>query len=410
MTIIFTLIVVFGLYVQYRIEGRWLNLYSILMSPYLFIVALNNYVFSKIGFYKISDDVLVMLLVSFFFFYIGGFPFNKGKHKKELKENESITRLNQYNIKRMTIILYVIAIISITRLFILYRNGAFNAYNIDDSEGVMGTGPVAHLLNLSYVICPIIFLYWTYHKKRLYYLFPIILILISTFSTFIKYNIIGQFVTLYLMVGLYRPKLLKTGTVILVASVIGIFILNYYTTSSIAGFEFQQGFYLNHFWKYVSGSVINDNHIFEGDCKAISIWHTLMRYLFALPNMFLSKVDIKLFPDNGRKNIFYSVSEYGEESNVIDAFGSLYCSTENILDFLVYIIVVLLIGFLAALTWNRLRSNRNKFDIFLVIFLTYFVFFSFFGTFYILSNPWEILVYSAIVPNLFRKKNDSYSV
>lgn len=408
MTFFFTAVVGLWLYGQYRIEGRWVNLYSVLMFPYLFVVVLNNLFFCRLGFYKISDEVLIMFMGSFLCFYIGGLPFVIQKIRNKTtrpEECDTVTKLRRYNIKRMTALLYFIAVFNVVRLYFLYRSGAFfNSADIDSSEGVASGGLGGHLLNLACVISPIVFLYWTYNKKRVYYLIPVVLVLVCNFASLVKYHIIGQLVVLSIIVGLYRPSLTKAGSVVLAAAASLVFILNYYVISSVGGYEFQSEFYINHLWKYVSGSLITDNYIFDGEIRShLSVFYMLMCYLCALPNLFLSLAGIELFPLTEGTG-YHQVGEY-EEGNVIDAFGTLYnCSTKGAVDLGCYIIVVILIGFVAACITDRLKSYNDRFNVFAVIFLTYFVFFSFFGTFYLLSRPWEILVYSAIVPNLFRKK------
>ncbi len=410
MTIAFILIIGSILYCQYRIEGRLVNLYSILMSPYLFIVIFNNLFFFQFGFYQISDKTLTMLLASLLLFYIGGLPFilRKRKRKRTIVQEDRVSeeKLTHYNIKNMTLLLYIIGIISIVRFYALFRSGTFNSDTIGDAEGMMKSGIVGHLLNLSYVVPPpIVFLYWTYHKKQIYYLIPIILTFASTFFSLIKYNIISLFVILFIEICLYRPKLVKKSVLYLLVFTCFIFFANYYTTSSIVGVEFSTEFYLGHFWKYVGGSLIVDNYIFDGYIpKSGNIWYTLMRYLSALPNMFLSLFDVKIFPCES--SLFYTVSEFGEDSNVTDAFGSLYRTTNNLSDSICYFLVIMLIGFIAATIYYKQEKYRQKFNIFLIVFLTYFIFFSFFGTFYILPTPWEILVYSAIIPNLFYRKTN----
>ena len=167
---------------------------------------------------------------------------------------------------------------------------------------------------------------------------PIILTFASTFFSLIKYNIISLFVILFIEICLYRPKLVKKSVLYLLVFTCFIFFANYYTTSSIVGVEFSTEFYLGHFWKYVGGSLIVDNYIFDGYIpKSGNIWYTLMRYLSALPNMFLSLFDVKIFPCES--SLFYTVSEFGEDSNVTDAFGSLYRTTNNLSDSICYFLV-----------------------------------------------------------------------
>lgn len=193
----FIAVVCLLIYAEYKIERRFVNLFSIFGFPYLFLVIVNNFVVYQTGFYKISDAVLLMVLSALVFFFIGmllAYP----KLYTNIGDVEDGKMLSFYNIKAMTIILYLIGTIGLLKVGYLYLTGAFSVVNIDDAEGVMGNGIVGHLLIFSYSILPIVFLYWTYHPKKFYYFIPVLMIVIVAFSSLIKYNVIGVVVTLLL--------------------------------------------------------------------------------------------------------------------------------------------------------------------------------------------------------------------
>ncbi len=65
--------------------------------------------------------------------------------------------------------------------------------------------------------------------------------------------------------------------------------------------------------------------------------------------------------------------------------------------------ILFILGALMAYIYKKHMKSSMYYDVFIVNFLCYFVFFSFFGTFSINSAPWEILIYSIFIPNLFIK-------
>ena len=71
MTIAFLCVVSFLIFLQYKKEKNPINLISVLMAPYLVIVLFNNLFFYKLGFYKISDNTLAMILLAFVVFFLG---------------------------------------------------------------------------------------------------------------------------------------------------------------------------------------------------------------------------------------------------------------------------------------------------------------------------------------------------
>lgn len=386
-----------------RQEGNWVNLISILMAPYVILVFLNNFFVYRIGFYKVDDKVLLMLLYAFLMFYMGASLFNI-KKGHIVKENNTEAKFSFYNIKRMTYFLYFVGIAGLIRLFTLYRSGLFSAGNTNDAEGIMGNGPIGHLVLSSYAVFPIIFLYWTYNKRSWFHLCPLLMIALITFSTLIKYNIVGLIVSTFLFVLIYRKSLLKYALVTLVSLVLIVFIGNYAFTFFINGSNVDYTFYIGHFWTYACGSIIYDNYIFSSGIRVgVDIFYKLGTFLFALPNMFIQKLtEEKLFSHERQDDL--STGDFGEDSNVVDAFGYLFPSKGHISEIVLYGILIFIVGAFFAYLYKKHMAENKYFDTFIANFLCLFVFFSFFGTFYINSNPWEIIVYSLIIPKLFVKK------
>ena len=92
-----------------------------------------------------------------------------------------------------------------------------------------------------------------------------------------------------------------------------------------------------------------------------------------------------------------------QSSNVVDAIGYLYPSNGNPIEIVMWGCVIMAIGFLNSLILKVSRKCTLQISPFIPVYLTYFVFLSFYGTFYILSSPWEIVIYTLIIPKFFRK-------
>lgn len=398
-TILFLIVSGSLIVIQKRKENNWINLISILVAPYFVLVFLNNFFVYRTGFYRIDDRVLIMLMVSFLLFYIGGRIFNVQEGFLN-QEYENEMKFENYHMNAMIAFLYFVGICGLIKIFLLYRAGQFSFNNIDSAEGVMGNGPVGHLLLCSYSILPIVFLYWTYTKKFRHFL-PILMIFLTTFASLVKYNIIGVFVSLFIFLLIYRKSYLKRAVFVLIIAVVAIFIANYALTFAIRRATVDSSFYWGHLWTYMSGSLIYDNYIFtKGIRVGVSIGYKLMTFLCAFPNMFILKITgHKIFPHERQDDLL--TSSFGENSNVVDAFGYLFPSKGDVSEIIMYGIVIFLIGFLFMGIYQHNMKKSDMFNTFIANFLTYFVFFSFFGTFYINSSPWEILIYSLIIPNLF---------
>lgn len=388
------------IFLSYKKQKNIINPISLLMMPYLLLVLFNNTLAYSIGFYKVDDKVLVMYSLSFIFYYIGTIFSSINNKKIYLREDYNKFRFLNYKINLMTNVLLIIGIIGLIRLFYLIKVFSFSEF-----EGMMGNGIVGHLILLSYSLAPIVFLYWLDNKKKIKCLIAVILILIATFSTFIKYNAIGFIINIFIFVSLYKKSILKKSVIIIMFIIIILFVSNYAISFYFFNIKASTEFYLKHFFKYSFGSLINTNHIFlEGINIHLNLFSKVMIFFFALPNMFFNKFLGRIyFPWTIAKYNFYFVSS-DEKSNVLDAIGFLYPSHGKIAEIIIFYFFILVIGYIFYKIYIHSIKKRLIFSTLISNFMTYFIFLSFFGTFYILSSPWEILIYSIFIPKLFLKK------
>lgn len=399
MTVAFLCIVSILIFLQYKKENNRINLISVLMAPYLVIVLFNNFFFYKFGFYKIEDKTLLIYSLAFIIFFVGArLAYASTFHYTVTIDSRG--NLESYNVRKMKNFLYVVFFIGLTKLLFAVKTG-----RIISEEGYMGKGFVGHLLAFSMALVPIVFLYWTYNKKKMSYLLAVIGIATITFSSFIKYNVISLVVIVFLFLSMNRKEVVKRAVILLVLIVFIIFIGNYAIGFYLQNASVQSSFYLYHFWKYCGGALINANNYYNnGFVENIGIFYKLMIYLCALPNMFLSLVNERVFGWEEFDFSTHVIAKNGQSTNVIDAVTRLFPSHGDILEVFLWVIVIFFIGFIFMRIY--LKEKKKALSTVLPIFLTYFVFFSFFGTFYMQSGPWETLVWAILVPRFFIKKMD----
>lgn len=390
-------------YQRYR-EGRWLNLFSLLMSPYIVIVFFNNLFVCRLGFFKISDSVLLMLLSAFCVFFSGSLLFKFKIIQFSDFKNKQV--LASYNMDAIRSFLYITGILGIIQALICLKNGVLIITD-SETETVMGNGPIGHLLLASYSVLPIYFLNWTYNKS-FKGIMPVILVLLVAFSSFIKYNIIGPIIIIFIFVCLYRRGMLIKGLTLFPILVLIFFIANYAIGFAFSEVDVPASFYLAHFWKYFAGSLICDNYIFTTGIRVgVSIFYKLMTDLCALPNMFLNKIFGITFYE-GSANEMHAVSDFGEDSNVVDAIGGLYPSHGSFEEIIWYYIIMFILGIVVSYLYIKASRKVNGFSTSIAVFLTYFIFLDFFATFFSLAGTWEILVWSIILPPFFKYKKSKY--
>lgn len=403
--IFFDILVAILILIQHNREKNWINLISVLTAPYAIFATLNNFVFTKFGFYEISEKTFLMLGFSFVIFYVGGLVFNVNVRRQHEEFNSQI--LERYNLKKMTRLLYIIAAFGLIKLVLAVLSGAFSMEAISGAEGLMGGGLVGHLLLLSYSVVPIVFLAFL-EEKKVSYLIPVLLIAAITFASLIKNNIIGLVMSIFLFVTRYKKSVIKKAVIICLGLIVAVFLGNYFLTFFISKSDVASTFYRNQLFVYCSGSMINDNMIFTSGIRVdTSFTYKLMTALLGLPNMFITFIfGTPAFPFEALNEMPVG-NVYGQTSNVVDSFGYFYPSRGDIFDIFIYGIFVLIIGFIFSYVYYKASYSKKGFNVFICNFMTYFVAFSFFGTFYILPAPWEILIYSLIVPNIFYKLRET---
>ena len=265
---------------------------------------------------------------------------------------------------------------------------------------------MGHLRLIGYVLTPVVML-WGINKKDRSALLGVVLMLIGTFATFKKNYIFCMIITLLIFTGIYQPKLSRRLTVAVTAAVPVLFFANYFigfylrdSASSVS-----DNFYVTRFFIYSTGSLVYDNNIFEAGIRVGStLIDKCLTFLFALPNMFLNRLfGVRLFEHETQS--FLPLCESGQTGNVVDFIGYMYPSHGNVLDILGFLLFFILLGFFAAAFTNFLVSrNGMGFSVSAAIFLSEFVFFSFFGTFYINATPWESLLLAGVMLWLFKRK------
>lgn len=406
-TFMFLVVVGFLIWLQCKREKNLLNLVSVLAVPYLFNVFFNNYFFYQLGFYKINDDVLFMIMGSLIVFFLGTCFVSPGI-MPVIHEEDNEKRFSQYDMDKMTVSLIVIAVIGLLRVCSMFVSGAFSGSRFVSAEGVAGSGIIGHLMLLSGSLTPIVFLYWLDHKEKISSLIAVVLMLLLHFSTFIKYHVIGTVISLFIFTLLYKKSFLRKGIFILLSTVILLFTGNYFIGFVLRDMNIDSFFYIAHFWKYTAGSLIYDQYIFDPGLNVdLTLGYKLMGFIMALPNMFTGFLlgnDARMFPYVAMPML--PVSDIGELSNVTDAFGYLYPAKGANVDILLYYLIIFFIGIIFSWIYVKAKENDNYFSPFIGNFLTYFVFLNFFGTFYINSGPWEMLIYSIVIPNLFLRKTN----
>ena len=277
-------------------------------------------------------------------------------------------------------------------------------------SGYLTSGIPGHIFLSSAPLVPVMFYYWLKNPGRIRYLLAVLCLTGLFFMTLVKYHVISVAIATYFLAAIEDKKYLKTGGLLLGAAGTSVFVLNYFISFLVRGVagNIDNSFYMNHFWNYAAGSLVYDNRIFINGIRTdVSIFYKLGSFVAAPVNLFLYGLfGLRLFPHDTLKH--YLVASNGEKGNVVDAIGYLFPSKGSMVDILVFGLVILLFGALFSWIYHSLylKSIReNRLPVMLAYFMTYFVFLSFFGTFYINLVPYEILFWCWVMMFVFDKRN-----
>lgn len=399
-----------------NIAGYWINrhpvnIISVITIPYIFIVVLNNYFLAeRLGFYKISDEVIRMLGTSVLLFSTGSLL---ADCMKKIRSTDAVQEQNQLEIRllcckspQMRNYVFVVECITFVRfLFVIARHGI--AYiNSSAYEGYLTRGIPGHIFLTIYPLIPILFLNWLHNRKDISYLLVSLSGIFLYFLTMIKYHSIGIVVLIYIFISLEDRRYVRKGLAVLAGAAAALFVGNYVLSFTVYGTasKVTGSYYMTHLWDYIAGSLIYDNYIFtDGIRVGVSAEYKLGSFFLTPLRFFLNILfGVEICPHAALP--FRLVGMNGERGNVVDMFGYLYPSMGHLSSVIYEAVILVLIGAAFTIIYNSALHSRGYFLITLSVFLTFFCFFSFFGTFYVNLPPWEILFWSFIMPKLFDRR------
>lgn len=403
------------LLIQYKIYKKIITPFTCIAVPYLIIIPMNNYWAVNIGFHVITVNVMIMIISGLILFFVGSIIANNRRQIVSTdvvaaRENSN-TEFELYNFRGMMKYAFFVSIIALIRVAIGISRGGLGYFASSAGEGFMTSGIVGHLLLSLYPIIPILLYYWLNNKKKVKYLIAIIIPVMCLFLSFVKYHSIALLVLCFMFVAFKNRKYVKVGSVAIVALAIFVFVFNYYLDFRSRGVlnNINQSFYMLHLWKYIGGGLIHDGEIFVfGVNNAWSGLYKIGRLFCALPNMIL-------YPFFGYKPLFTSiasdlgfsaVSDIGESGNTVDFIGYMFPSDKSVFGFVIFGLTLIGLGYISTKLFNKAYDDLNNYSRLCTAlsFTVFFCFFSFFGVYGALSTPWEIIVWSIIMPNLFYEK------
>lgn len=401
-------IVFFSLFLlNKRISKTWIDTFFYIMGPYVAIVLINNMFFAKIGFVSVSNNSIVIYIMTTIIFFVGKVIGDL------LSDNYIITISERPIVKRYSIVkinlirkIHTIALLCIfADLFI--RIQRYGLINISKGLEEYSTNTLAsHLLITLVPFIVILIENWIKEHKML----DIILALLGCFvtlMTFVKYNLIIIFLIVLIYLLMKWPKMFMKIVPVVISAIVGAFVLNYLINFMANGSQLTSSFIFYHLWGYISGGIVNlDKGIacFDGN-NNISLGKWFLSMFMATPNMFINKMGLPVY-SYSFESLMPSFSLGMSSSNVISIAGTAYIQS-NLVEYICFVVGW---GFVNEFIYKKsLKTNNMGFQLAASTFLG-FNLLSFFGCFFVLSAPWEQIIQTIIIFGILGKKENNKSI
>ena len=379
--------------IEYFITKRFFNPTTILSWPFIIVIFINKIFGNKYGFYDINEKTINKITIGILFFFVGSISSTIIKKYIGIKNNRKTSLIIKYNIDNIYIYVMGVAVINLMRLvLVLHKYGVKNFIVNDGMNGLLMTGIFSHMLLSSYPLVAILISH-ALKKKEYKFLFPVILIFIVIYFTFVKYHMISLVLIIIIYLNIENPKMFSKTVPVLIVTPIIIFFANYLTNFNARGITAENDYILKHLINYISGGLIYDSISPNFSYNNYGLLEIIVMILMVIPNLFINLLwGRKVYPYETMQ--FYSMGWNGENGNVINTISFLF-SSKNIIG------TILLIIFLGIIVGSLYSKDQSKYLLMAAVYT--FVFLSFYATFLVLVPPWEMIIFSLIMPKLFLK-------
>jgi len=406
------LLIVFCFLVSFYEKSRYgtiITPFGTLAWPYAAVIALVNFTGGTIGFYSVSLQSTLFVIVGLAFFRVGGgcaalIPLKDRRTDENVSDGHETLEAVFDFYRPLFVFLACVSIVAGT--FHFHR--AISELGWTGIAGVRfedayGKGVLAHIMLLSRPAFFFLFADYLLTKRKTHLVF-LWIIFVQVLVLQIKYHIavllLGS-VCLGFILGLLKLNIKKI--IVYACLVYLLFNLTYVVGFSRIGLKYSysprvQFFLFNHFFTYLYGGVIGFSEVLKN--TGIPIYS--FKEVFAVPlNLYRFAI--------GRSDLisvivhhWVSVSrnyQYFHSTNVFGFFGALYYFIGTYATFI--------IGFMFGLVTYFFRRLHLRRDAFLGIHLAYayllgFMTISFFNFFFCIIDVYEVFFYLLAIPLLYR--------
>ena len=402
MLFLFSISIIFMSIIIFKLYKKIVTPFSVLVLPFLFIILFVNTIGENLGYYKISDEVILFILFIFISFFLAHLfvLFFESKFKYRIKEIRLI-EIDFVMKVAMYISLLTFILLFLKAYFLIGLDGFFS----NSMAKVTERGILAHLKMIGYPA----FYYFCYkyfnsrNKRSLIFIF---LFLFFSFSSMTKYHVIFPVIGVFLFISFYinNFKIIKYSIIVFLIITI-IFIGNYsiYFLKTHNSIEFKNVIWsFNHMISYIVGGPIVLTQLMDMNFSVDSSITLVERVSNVILPRTFSKFGIDIF----YLADFTQINNSGAKSNIETFFGSLY----YFLNYFGSLVFMFVFGIITSTIYLVALKSKNLILRILVSHIMTIIFLMFFSNYFSLLGIWERMVWILFTPLLIVLKNNKLKI
>lgn len=400
MSIEFLLLIVLALcytYFENKIYKTHMSPTTILVWPYVIVVFAIQTIGQRFGCYNITPNNIHFICLGSGCFFCGSVVsrFFKEKlglrFKKEFAKRSLITNTTVCNGVKYVILVEIV--IALRYLIVFFRYGLGNYIATSGYDGIIATGFCAHLMFSIFPLIPLL-LYEAIKRKNIKLAGVVLFAYIEVFFTYTKYHIILLVIASLMYLVIVDREQIKMVLPLIAVIPVAIFFFNYIVNFKYQGAVANWNFLWKHFFNYLLGGVAYTSIAPESiSVSGLTFFDIVFSQIRTIPNLFSNGLfDYVIGKPLNIPTI--QMSSTGERGNVVSVLCLVY-ATKNYVAASIYLFIL---GVLTSFVVNLTKQVLLKTYLLSIVFL------SFYSSYFQLVAPWEICIFSVLLPYVLTRK------
>lgn len=368
-----------------RIKRTFLNEFTFVMLPYVFIIFINNVFMKRYGFYEIEIYGMFILVLAEIAFSVGSII--------QISETRFFTKKICFENLNCTYIFCIILLLTSVRFYnvvtIIQSVGLNSIYKNDYGalrvSGLLGT--------LFLMIRPIVAIYFceSIEKKNIWGIIVTAIYIIVNFFSMVKFHTIAIIVMIICYMGIKYKKTFFKMAPFAVAGIIGLFISSYFFQYMFRGQKLNiSEFAIRHLWLYIAGGTCQINNVLSGSVGKTNVFQIIYQFIIAPFGGIIYKITGNAQYMLDSMNLYSTYYFIGNNltSNVFSIFSEVYNSGGVVL-------IIIAFTFLGFVTQNAIKSlwhSRNIYQEIVCLLVVSYSMLGFFTNFFITASFLESII------------------